>query len=387
MNPRIAASSPAASALLIVADSERNADMLYASGFFVPDPFIYLKNNQSVHLVLSDLEMDRAAKHLPNATIHSFSKLREQTAQAGISNPNIGHVAGRLLKNDLGISQVRVPANFPFGVAESIRETWPDISFLIDCPFPERAVKSPAEIRKIQQILRLTQEGLRAGISLIRNADIKKDGRLWHQGRPLTSEKVRAAIHTTIGSLGGLPGNTIVAGGSQACDPHERGSGPLRAHLPIIIDVFPRSETTGYFGDLTRTVVKGRASESVRKIYQSVLQAQQTALNAICDGAKARKVHEAVEGAFDSLGYRTERRNHHMQGFFHGTGHGLGLELHEAPSIGKTSTDHLQTGNVITVEPGLYYSGIGGVRIEDVALIQEDGRPRALTDFEKTLEL
>ena len=386
MNPNAVDSTTAVSALLLVADSERNADMLYATGLFVPDPFIYLKNNQAVHLVLPDLEMDRAAKHLPDATIHSFSKLREQTAQSGISNPNIGHIAGRLL-NNLGISQVRVPANFPFGVAEIIRETWPDISLSSDCLFPERAVKSPAEIRKIQQILRLTQEGLHAGISLIRNAEIKKDSRLWHQGRPLTSEKVRAAIHTTIGSLGGLPSNTIVAGGSQACDPHERGSGPLKAHLPILIDVFPRSEATGYFGDLTRTVVKGHASESVRRIYQSVLQAQQTALNAIRSGAKARKVHAAVEGAFESLGYKTERRNNHMQGFFHGTGHGLGLELHEAPSIGKSSFDTLQTGNVVTVEPGLYYSEIGGVRIEDVALTQEDSPPRALTTFEKTLEL
>ena len=386
MNPNAVDSTTAVSALLLVADSERNADMLYATGLFVPDPFIYLKNNQAVHLVLHDLEMDRTAKHLPDATIHSFSKLREQTAQSGISNPNIGHIAGRLL-NNLGISQVRVPANFPFGVAEIIRETWPDISLSSDCPFPKRAVKSPAEIRKIQQILRLTQEGLHAGISLIRNAKIKKDGRLWHQGRPLTSEKVRAAIHTTIGSLGGLPSNTIVAGGSQACDPHERGSGPLKAHLPILIDVFPRSEATGYFGDLTRTVVKGRASESVRRIYQSVLQAQQTALNAIRSGAKARKIHAAVEGAFESLGYKTERRNNHMQGFFHGTGHGLGLELHEAPSIGKISFDTLQTGNVVTVEPGLYYSEIGGVRIEDVTLIQEDSPPRALTTFEKTLEL
>lgn len=386
MNRNAVDSATAVSALLLVADSERNADMLYATGLFIPDPFIYLKNNQTVHLVLSDLEMDRAAKHLPDATIHSFSKLREQTAQSGIPNPNIGHVAGRLM-NKLGISQVRVPANFPFGIAEIIRETWPDISLSPDRLFPERAVKSPAEVRKIQEILRLTQEGLRAGISLIRNAEIKKDRQLWHQDRPLTSEKVRAAIHATISSFGGLPGNTIVAGGNQACDPHERGSGPLKAHSPIIIDVFPRSEATGYFGDLTRTVVKGRASESVRRIYQSVLQAQQTALNAIRSGAKARKVHEAVQGAFESSGYKTERRNHHMQGFFHGTGHGLGLELHEAPNIGTSSLDILQTGNVVTVEPGLYYSEIGGVRIEDVALIQENDYPHSLTDFEKTLEL
>ena len=386
MNANAVDSAAAVSALLLVADSERNADMLYATGLFIPDPFIYLKNNQTVHLVLNDLEMDRAAKHLPDATIQSFSKLREQTAQSDIPTPNIGHVAGRLL-NDFGLSQVRVPQNFPFGVAEIIRETWPDISLLPDRPFPERAVKSPAEVRKIQEILRLTQEGLRAGISLIRDAEIKKDGRLWHQDSPLTSEKVRAVIHATIGSLGGLPGNTIVAGGDQACDPHERGSGPLKAHSPIIIDVFPRSEATGYFGDLTRTVVKGRASESVRRIYQSVLQAQQTALNAIRSGAKARKVHEAVQGAFESSGYKTEQRNHHMQGFFHGTGHGIGLDLHEAPNIGKISLDTLQTGNVVTVEPGLYYSEIGGVRIEDVALIQEDGLPFALTDFEKTLEL
>ncbi len=374
-----------ANALLIVADSERDANMLYATGLFIPDSFIYLKHNETVHLVLSDLEIDRAAKHCPQAALHSLAKLQKQTAQAGIPNPNIGHVAGQLL-NTLCLSQVRVPANFPFGIAETIRKTWSSISLTTTRPFPERAIKSPVEVRQLEHILRLTEEGLHAGISLIQKAETRKDSALWHQGCPLTSEQVRAAIHTTISARGGIPGNTIVACGSQACDPHERGGGPLKAHSPIIIDVFPRSETNGYFGDLTRTVVKGRAPESIRRIYQSVLQAQQTALDVIRAGVKARKVHQAVKAVFDSLGYKTGRIGNHMQGFFHGTGHGLGLELHETPSINRTSPDILQTGNVVTVEPGLYYPEIGGVRLEDVALVQ-NGRPRILTTFEKTLEL
>ena len=132
----------------------------------------------------------------------------------------------------------------------------------------------------------------------------------------------------------GLAANTIVAGGRQACDPHERGYGPLRAHEPIIIDIFPRSQKTGYFGDITRTVVRGRASEAVRRLYDTVLQGQKIAFRKIRANAPTGDVHRAVQEFFEQQGYKTRRRNGRMEGFFHGTGHGLGLEIHESPRAG-----------------------------------------------------
>ena len=140
----------------------------------------------------------------------------------------------------------------------------------------------------------------------------------------------------------GLAANTIVAGGKQGCDPHERGHGPLRAHEPIIIDIFPRSQKTGYFGDITRTVVRGHASEGVRKLYATVLQGQKIAFGKIRAKVKTADVHKAVQQFFVQQGYKTGRRNGRMEGFFHGTGHGLGLEIHEAPRVSTSSTEKLR---------------------------------------------
>jgi Xaa-Pro aminopeptidase len=184
----------------------------------------------------------------------------------------------------------------------------------------------------------------------------------------------------------GLAANTIVAGGKQACDPHERGHGRLLANEPIIIDIFPRSQKTGYFGDITRTVVRGRANEAVKKLYDTVWRGQKIGFEKIRANVPTAEVHKAVQKFFVQQGYKTGRRDGRMEGFFHGTGHGLGLEIHEAPRLGATSPGKLRPGHVVTVEPGLYYPEIGGVRLEDVALVTGNGA-KNLTRFEKVLEI
>jgi Xaa-Pro aminopeptidase len=160
----------------------------------------------------------------------------------------------------------------------------------------------------------------------------------------------------------------------------------LRAGEPIVIDVFPRSQRTGYFGDITRTVVKGKASEGVRRLYDTVQRAQQLGFDAMRHEASAEKVHVSVKTFFDREGFKTTRRAGRMEGFFHGTGHGVGLDIHESPRVGPNSDDTLQAGHVVTVEPGLYYRNLGGVRLEDIALVTGNG-PRNLTKFEKVLEV
>jgi len=232
----------------------------------------------------------------------------------------------------------------------------------------------------------MAEVGLAEGIQALRNSKIGRDRKLFYRNAPLTSERLRAVIDTAIVRANGLASHTIVAGGRQGCDPHETGHGILRANEPIILDVFPRSQKTGYFGDITRTVVKGRAGEAVRKLYDTVLHGQKLAFSKMNAGVATKKVHEAVLNFFVGQGYNTGKRNGRMEGFFHGTGHGLGLEIHESPRVGATSAGVLKPGQVVTVEPGLYYPGLGGVRLEDVALITRNG-PRNLTRFEKVLEL
>jgi Xaa-Pro aminopeptidase len=232
----------------------------------------------------------------------------------------------------------------------------------------------------------MAEVGMAEAIQALKAAKIGKDNRLTFRSAPLTSEKLRAIIDTAILQAGGCCTHTIVAGGRQACDPHEAGYGPLRANEPIIIDIFPRSQKTGYFGDLTRTIVRGRASEAARKLYIAVAEAQKQAFSKMRAGVATAAVHQTVQRFFVEQGYQTSRRDGRHQGFFHGTGHGLGLEIHEAPRMGAQSTGILKSGHVVTVEPGLYYPEIGGVRLEDVAVITKQ-RPRNLTRFEKVFEI
>src|SRR5205814_10435086 len=182
---------------------------------------------------------------------------------------------------------------------------------------------------------------------------------------------------------GGVSLGTIVAGGDQACDPHERGFGPLYADSLIILDVFPRDAKTGYFGDMTRTVVRRRASDAQRKLWETVKAGQALALRHIKAGVDGAAIHKAIQDLFAKRGFPTEMRKGRRVGFFHGTGHGLGLEIHEYPRLQKVT---LKAGNVVTVEPGLYYPGLGGVRLEDVVVVTKTGH-KLSSRFPKQLEI
>lgn len=371
--------------LLMVADSEHDADMLYATGLFVPDPFIYLRRRGRVTLVMSDLELDRARRLARHCRVLALSAYQRRLQREGVKRPGLAHVI-RLLLRQRRLRSVTVPRQFPYGLARELAGMGVRVRPCRGAAFPEREQKSPEEVKKISAALTMAEVGMAEAMQVLRAAKVGRDGRLLHQGAPLTSEKLRSVIGCAILQANGLAAHTIVAGGRQGCDPHESGHGPLRANEPIIIDIFPRSQRTGYFGDITRTVVRGRASEGVRRLYDTVKRAQELAFSRIRAGVKGAAVHRAVQEFFEREGYQTRRRDNHMEGFFHGTGHGLGLEIHESPRLSVHSTDTLKPGHVVTVEPGLYYPGLGGVRLEDVALVTARGA-RNLTRFEKVLEL
>jgi Xaa-Pro aminopeptidase len=371
--------------LLMVADSEHDANMLYAVGVSVPDPFIFLQVPGRSIVVLSDLEIDRVRKQAPHCHALSLGKYLKRLRKEGVKNPGFAQVIPVLLRK-YGVRRVTVPHNFPHGLAADLANAKIRIKARPGTFFAEREEKSAIEVKKISAALMMAEVGMAEGIQMLRACKISRDRRLMYHHVPLTSEKLRAVIDTAILQASGLASHTIVAGGKQGCDPHEIGHGPLRAHEPIILDIFPRSQTTGYFGDITRTVVRGRASEPVRRLYDTVLNGQRLAFEWMRPTIPTHEIHKAVQDFFKRQGYKTGKRNGRMEGFFHGTGHGLGLEIHEAPRVGPFSTGELKPGQVVTVEPGLYYPGIGGVRIEDVALITK-AAPRNLTRFEKVLEI
>jgi Xaa-Pro aminopeptidase len=191
---------------------------------------------------------------------------------------------------------------------------------------------------------------------------------------------LKFAIEVACLEAGAVSANTIVAGGDQACDPHERGSGPLRPHELIIVDIFPRVTRTGFHGDMTRTFLRGRATDAQRKLVAAVRAAQLAALKEIRAGVNGRDVHRKVVETFTKRGFETKHSPTGSVGFFHGTGHGLGLAVHEPPRMSGSIDYTLKKRSVVTVEPGLYYPGLGGCRIEDVVQVTS-AAPRLLSHY------
>ena len=369
-------------ARLIVAPSETDADMLYATRIFIGDPFIFLQQKGKRTLVLSDLEIDRAKKNAKADEFVMFNQLEREVQGKAKKAPPYEKVLAHFLTKR-GVKRALVPANFPLGFANEIKRNGIALETSNGLFWPARERKTAEEIRLLERALRMTETGMKRGMEILKASKPGAGKKLKWSGKTLTSETLRAEIDSAILRAGGVPTNTIVAGGDQACDPHERGFGPLRADSLIILDIFPRDGKTGYWGDMTRTVVRGRASEQQRKLWEAVKAGQTLGLKRIKAGVDGMSIHQAITELFERRGFPTEVRNGRRVGFFHGTGHGLGLEIHEYPRLQKVV---LKAGQCLTVEPGLYYPGIGGARIEDVVIVEKDGC-RILSKFPKQLEI
>jgi len=369
-------------ARLIVAPSDTDADMLYATRIFIGDPFIFLQQKGKRTLVLSDLEIDRAKKNAKADEFVMFNQLEREIQGKAKKAPPYEKVLAHFLTKR-GVKRALVPANFPLGFANEIKRNGIALETSNGLFWPAREKKTAEEIRLLERALRMTETGMKRGMEILKASKPGTGKKLKWSGKTLTSEILRAEIDSAILRAGGVPTNTIVAGGDQACDPHERGFGPLRADSLIILDIFPRDGKTGYWGDMTRTVVRGRASEQQRKLWEAVKAGQTLALKRIKAGVDGMSIHQAITELFERRGFPTEVRNGRRVGFFHGTGHGLGLEIHEYPRLQKVV---LKAGQCLTVEPGLYYPGIGGARIEDVVIVEKDGC-RILSKFPKQLEI
>jgi Xaa-Pro aminopeptidase len=370
-------------ALLMVSASEGDSNMLYAAGFFVPDPFIFFEHRNKKHVVMSDLEIDRAKRQARVDRVLSLSLYQRKLRERGKIPTTIDVLD--LLFRERGIRSLIVPANFAAMLADQLRAKGFSVQIKRDPFFAEREIKNHEEVRHIAESLRVARLGLEAGIRTLKRTKIGRDGYLYLNGTKLTSEILKTAVNTTIMAEGWLPSHTIISSGNQCVDPHHEGTGPVKAHTSIIFDIFPRSQKNGYFGDLSRTLVRGRASERLKKIYTTVQAGQQIGFDLIRNGVNGKEVHEKILALFAQRGFPTGRIGGRMQGFFHGTGHGLGLDIHEAPRIAPVDAT-LKSGHVVTVEPGLYYLGVGGVRLEDVVLVKPNGN-RNLTDCPQFLEI
>ncbi len=361
----------------MVSASGHDADMLYATHFYADDPFVWWEVRGKTHVALSPLEIDRA-KPIAQAQVHGTGEfLQPQTKDNSAAAVVLGVAAKYKIKSFL------VPEQFPAGLLEKLRGKRLKITVSDQPFFPERSRKSKEEVAALTAALRVAETGLRRGIDVLKASKPDKRGFLHWARLPLTSERLRAEMDAAVLHAGGSPANTIVAGGLQGCDPHERGHGPLRANEAIVLDIFPRHARNYYYGDLTRTVVRGRATEALRRQYATVQEGKRWVMKQMREGADGPALQKELIERFKTAGYPTEQRDGRWVGMFHGVGHGLGLDLHEAP---RFATGKLFSGLSITVEPGLYFPGVGGVRIEDVVIVGKTG-VRNLTKFEEELEL
>lgn len=272
-----------------------------------------------------------------------------------------------------GIKEFRVGSRFPAGLAFELNAAGLKISAESDGElFPERIIKSADEIDALRKGNAASAAGFKAVKKALTESKIKGDT-LIYQGRVLTSERLRELISIAALEQGAIALHTITAGGDQACDCHNAGSGPIRPNELIVVDIFPRRPSDGYWGDMTRTFLKGKASDAQKKLVRTVKKAHALGIELIKPGVSGGKVHNAVQSFFDKEGYVTERDCPEPKGFFHGLGHGIGLEVHEVPFMRATADFKFKAGMAVTVEPGLYYKGLGGVRIEDTIHVTPGG--------------
>ncbi|MDG6256683.1 MAG: Xaa-Pro peptidase family protein [Methanomicrobiaceae archaeon] len=342
--------------------SSQDADMRYLTRFRVGDPVIFFKKpGLPGTIVVPQMEYDRAVAECSCAVMSRgdagyFDILEEE--------PDPRAALARMIARQVG-GDMLVPPTFPLSLARKLEEHG---AVRIDTGTVAglRAVKTSAELAAIRETQRVNEAALDLALTMIRKARVR-NGMLVMEGTPLTSEILRRKLHVFFIERGYTAADTIISCGAETAMPHRTGSGPLMANEPIVIDIFPRHEESGYHADMTRTVVKGEADPAVSDLYEAVAEGQALGKHLIRAGIAGKDVHQAVVDYFDDRGYATDK-----EGFIHSLGHGVGLEIHEKPSLGPAG-EALAAGHVVTVEPGLYYAGTGGVRLEDMGVVTQQG--------------
>lgn len=359
------------------AESYYDANQFYLSGFLCPDPFVVLELKRGkVVLGVSPVEKERARKETRDSEVISLPVSR------GLTLTEV--LAGFLKDHEAEI--VRVPPSFPLGLGRELVAEGIEIEVDGKTLAARRRRKTKGQILAIEQVQRICEQTMESVRSLLADCRVR-NGVLNHEGRPLTSATLRAFIEVLFVQEGLEAVDTIAAPGQGAADPHWRGEGLVRIGVPIVVDIFPRSKKSRYHSDMSRTFVVGRASKAVKEMYRLVCEAQDTALDSLRSGAPLYQVHSAVCSFLEKQGFGIPKRGYlPRRGLLHGTGHGLGLDVHEPPSISVTE-DVFEPGDVVTVEPGLYDRRVGGVRVEDVVACMPDGTVKNLTLFDRELEI
>ena len=377
-------------AVLLFGETYHHPNVLYRSGFLAPDPVVVVdRGDGDTTLWASPLEEGRARKEARVGEVRSTAEFdfADKMRRAGSEQDGWAVLVSEVCRTH-GLTEVTVDMDFPVLLADHLRANDVEVHPRADLYRRERRIKTAQEVEWIAAAENAGMAALQQAIDVIAAADIR-DGLLVHDGRNLSGADLVLAVESHLLEHGFTTEGSICCGGPESADPHRASSDVLRAGLPIVLDIFPFHKYTRYWGDMTRTVARGTPPAAVMRMWEAVLEAQQAGLDAVKPGANGREVHLACCEVFKRHGYASLSKAYRdidsAARFIHGTGHGLGLEIHEFPRIGDVDIV-LEVGDVITVEPGLYDPALGGVRIEDLVLVTPDGC-RNLTTLPKIFRL
>ena len=387
-----------ADALLLYSESFKNPNMYYLTNFLAPDPFIYLKKvDCSPMIIVNPMEFPRAKKESTVKDVRSYAEYNYVQVIKAAENPKLGmmKLLALITERELGReSTICVPYNFPSIATDVLRKEGLNIKPMFNVVEKARETKEPEEVKEIEKVQRTVEKVASEVISIIADCDIGSNNVLIHEvnGKkvPLTAGALKTLMaHRFLDNWCSVEEELIVACGPPSADPHYNGKAEdkIKANNPIILDIYPRSIRKRYWADMTRTVVKGKAPDKVKRMFDAVLEAKNTCIDALHAGVLGSEMFNLCCDILEKAGYNTNRGGKQVEsGFIHGLGHGVGLEIHEGPSMNETYGFPINEHNVVTVEPGLYDPKIGGVRIEDLVVVTKKGC-RNLTQMPIQLEI
>jgi Xaa-Pro aminopeptidase len=370
--------------VLIYADTFRTPELRHEVPLGVPDPFLYAETGGKRHIAIGSMEIPRL-EALGMFELHPSEEYGvDELIRSGLSYPEVrAEVVVRAVKG-LGLTSAVVPETFPLWLADRLRADGVELAVDRDFFNDRRRVKTEAELAGIRRAQRAAEAGMDTIRDMLRRAEPNGDGTLSLEGEPLTVERAKGVIFQVYAANGATADDIILAPGPQGAVGHDMGSGPISAGVPIVVDVWPRDNESFMFCDMTRTFVVGDVPEEIREWHGLCTQALDRAISEIKDGVDGRAIFDGTCEIFEAAGQPTQRTKEPgktlSEGFFHGLGHGVGLEVHEQPGMGQASTKPLKAGDVVTVEPGCYRQGFGGVRLEDLVLVTANGAEN-LTDY------
>ena len=374
--------------ILIYGDSFRSADMRQAVPLGVPDPFLYAESDGSRHVFVSSMEATRV-RELGLFDVHVPEELGyDELVASGLDSREIrAQLAVRAVAS-LGLKQASVPENFPVWLADRLRGDGIELDVDQELFDDRRRAKTEAQLAGLRRAQRAAEAAMDTCRDLLRRAEIQGD-ELLLDGEPLTVERVKAEMSVVFAAHDTTADEYIVAPGAQGAVGHDMGSGSIRPNTPLVVDIFPRDNVSAVYTDMTRTFVVGDVPEDVREWHRLCKEALDRAVAEIRAGADCRAIFDGTCDIFEAAGEPTQRTKKPGEtladGFFHGLGHGVGLEVHEAPGLGRLANKTLVAGDVVTVEPGLYRAGYGGVRLEDIVLVTGGGA-EVITNYPYDLE-